>query len=596
MKRGNKIFVALLLCFCAFMMVGCGKEKEYFTITFYDEAGSLLEAKQVEEGVVPSMTYNKDDTQEWNYSFDGWSETIGGSVIQTLPAASVDKTYYAIVSQVKQQYTITFDSNDGTEITNITSDYNTSVECPENPTKEGYKFVCWCTDEALTTAVEWPLVLTKDTTLYASWNEQTQMLAYLQALLDGYELNPYSYIPESLRPGYSANLVNESSLTTSYSDFVQVSNIKANGFGEQWHMVLENIQQSNTFFNVLTAVEGLTTTSITAFNNYLDQNPADTANYNFASGIYSVTINFDGTIIYYVLDYTATLPALGEQSIQIALSMNIETQEKEVRVQIGDANALYYEISENSYTFAIKYLGVRKAYFSVERDEDGAVEGHINEFLSVSGKGISSAVDFYIDDEYLSVVGNKAGGMIGFTGYISELYSVESGELLSYEVRETLSSITYNTLWFDLSNVSGITSIKYVEATDSTDAAFYVNNQTSAWETKKVGGLGTKMLSRRFDIEFRTQYFYIYNETDKVYEEVAVEVPMLFVQEENYATLQNDVKSTNANVTLNVTLDAKALGKVQSDYDTLVDIFITNKDTMTEEKIIEFIGDKIAFK
>jgi len=214
----------------------------------------------------------------------------------------------------------------------------------------------------------------------------------------------------------------------------------------------------------------------------------------------------------------------------------------------------------------------------------------------VSGKGISSAVDFYIDDEYLSVVGNKAGGMIGFTGYISELYSVESGELLSYEVRETLSSITYNTLWFDLSNVSGITSIKYVEATDSTDAAFYVNNQTSAWETKKVGGLGTKMLSRRFDIEFRTQYFYIYNETDKVYEEVAVEVPMLFVQEENYATLQNDVKSTNANVTLNVTLDAKALGKVQSDYDTLVDIFITNKDTMTEEKIIEFIGDKIAFK
>ena len=141
MKRGNKIFVALLLCFCAFMMVGCGKEKEYFTITFYDEAGSLLEAKQVEEGVVPSMTYNKDDTQEWNYSFDGWSETIGGSVIQTLPAASVDKTYYAIVSQVKQQYTITFDSNDGTEITNITSDYNTSVECPENPTKEGYDAV-----------------------------------------------------------------------------------------------------------------------------------------------------------------------------------------------------------------------------------------------------------------------------------------------------------------------------------------------------------------------------------------------------------------------------------------------------------------------
>jgi len=567
-----------------------------YTITWKNETGALLTTTLVDEGDVPSYSYNKQDTVEWNYTVEGWSLTQNGSILASIPAASADATYYAIVSQVKQTYTITFNANGGTTVSPITRDYGSVIQEPSTkPTMEGYRFVAWCSDSALTTAVEWPVTLTGNVTYYASWNEQVDVGAYLSELLADYDLNPFGYIPETMQPGYSANLVNPSSLVTDYSSFVSTTSIKNNGFGEQWKMVLDNLQQSMTFFNSLSVVEGLITTSVTAFNNYFDQNPSDTAHYNFASGIYSVTIDFDGSVIFYVLDYTATFPGLGEQSAQIALAMNIGSKAKTVRIQLGEANALTYTITENAYTFAIKYLGVRRAYFSVERGVGNAIEGHINEYLTVSGVGIHSAADFYIGTNYVSVVGNKAGGMIGFTGYISELYNVATGKLLGYEVREELSSIVYNTLWFDLNNLGGINSIKYQAATNQTSAAFYVNGSSTAWANKKVGGFSAKTLSRRFDLEFRTQYFYTYNSAEQTYEVVGVNVPMLFVQEENYATLTSDITSVNSGVTVNVTLSSTHLTKLESDYDTLITVFITNKDTITEDIIIAFIGSKITY-
>lgn len=596
MKKSLKLFIFI---FIIVLLVSCGKRKQpdniedtkLYSITWKDEIGNTINTSSVKENELPTYTYDKKDTQEWDYSFKGWSETLGGTVIEIVKPTT-DKTYYAVIDKVKQQYTISFNSNEGSIVDSIKRDYDSSVDAPTNPTKDGYRFICWCTDPELKNALEWPIKLTEDTILYASWNEQVDIPAYLSMLLEDYELNPYSYIPESMRPGYSANLVNTGTVISDYSDFVQVSNIKNNGFGEQWHMVTDNLQQSLVFFNTLSVVEGLITTSVTTFNNYFDKNPADTASHSFASGIYTVTINFNGKQIFYILDYTATYPVLGEQKVQIALCMNIETKEKDVRIQLGDANALAYTISENAYTFAIKYLGVRKAYFTVQRSNDG-VEGHIKEFLTISGKGISSAADFYVNDEYLSVVGNKAGGIIGFTGYISELYNIKDGKLLGYEVKETLSKIEYNTLWFDLSSLSGITSIKYQEKTDSTEEAIFVNGLSSAWATKKVGGRSTKTLSRRFDIEFRTQYFYTYDSENKTYVEVSVKVPMLFVQEENYDTLNADVKSVNSTINVNIILNKDNITKLKNDYDSLIEIFIINKENMTEDKIVEIIGDPI---
>ncbi len=302
---------------------------------------------------------------------------------------------------------------------------------------------------------------------------------YLKELTEGYKLNPYSYIPEKMQP--SGALVAQKP-NEDYSNFVSVSAIP-NGFGEQWHMITDNLNESMRFFNVLQSVEGVTATSVAIFNNWFDQNPSDTAHHSFLNGDYQVTVDYDGAFMRFVLDY-----AVAGQSIQIAMAMNMQSREKTVRIQLGDANALTYTVGTNSYAFAIKYLGVRTAYFKVEKNADGVVTGQINEHLTVSGKGTHSSADFIITADYVSAVGNKASGIPGFTGYINELYDTATGSLLGYEVRETLKSITYNTLWFSLSDVEGVNSIKYREKTDDESAAFFLNGSAKEWENKLVGG------------------------------------------------------------------------------------------------------------
>ena len=504
-------------------------------------------------------------------------------------------------------FTVSFVSNGGSAVPSQTVASGSLATCPEKPSYKNHRFVGWFTDASLQTPADFSKPITAPTTFYAAWNETVDIVAYLRTLLSGYTLNPYKYVPEAMRPDYAANLVSPSDVSPDYSSFVNVSAIESHGFGEQWNMVLENISQSSVFFNALSVVETVASSSITIFNNYIDKNPADTAHHAFANGIYNVTVDFDGRILYYVLDYTATFPVIGEASAQIALAMDITTGIKTVRIQLGDANALTYVMTPNSYEFAIKYLGVRRAYFSMQQAANGDVTGHIYEYLTVSSVEVASAADFYITDSYVTAVGNKADGMIGFKGYISEVYKTATGKLLGYEVREEMTILgktaTYNTLWFDLDMISGINSIKYIPATttegangeeETTPAMLYINGSSTAWETVSFGGIGAKMFSRRFDIEFRTQYFYSYDSAKDEYVQHAVQVPMLFVQEEKYSDLAKDVKDANG-VTVSVAVNAADLNKIQSDYDTCVDVFILNKDLFTVDNILAFIGAKVDF-
>jgi uncharacterized repeat protein (TIGR02543 family) len=563
-----------------------------YEITWKDNLG-VIAVEIVNEGTIPSRTYSVTDTDEWDYTFIGWSLEQDGDVIEMSPVTE-DITYYAVVTQKKRNYTITFNSKEGSSIDPITLPYGSSVDEPSKPIREGYHFVGWTTDQAGLQAVTWPLTLTSDITLYANWNEKIDILGFLQALIDDYKMDATNLIPKTLLSGEDHVLMG----SISYDSFVNVSSIPKNGFGEQWQMVLDNLNQTNNFNTALTAVELIASTTITLFNNYLDSNPGNTASYEFLSGIYQVYISFEDGVLEYIIEYTANLPLFGEQTVQIVLTYDTNVNEKIGRIQIGDANAIKYVMGEEYFQFGIRYLGVRRAYVEMITQEDGSVKGYILENLEIPLLGTStSAAQFSFNDEYLTVVGNKASGLIGFTSTINELYSVETGAMLGYEIRETLSGVVYNTLWFNLYDTTGISNIKKIDKDpaplNGNQDQIYINNQGSIFQAPNYGGLTLKALSRRLDIEMRTQYFYVYNVELDSYEVVEHEIPMLFVQEEHFNTLASDIKNANPSITsFSLNIAQQDINKIMSDYDTLIDVFVSFKETLSSDDILEFIGSK----
>lgn len=599
------IFCILMSIIAILTFAGCGDgndetpntkgtsntEEITYIVKWVDENGNTISSDSVKQGEIPSCNYSVTDTAEWDYTFNGWSTAADGEVLSSIPAVTSNVTYYAQVSAVKQKYTVVFHSNGGSSVASQVVEYGDRISLPEEPIYDGHKFMGWSSDPDELNIVDFDKTITGNVEYYAVWKKLIDVKGLLKSLLGGYVMDPFIYLPDSMKMGNGAKVVEKDKIVSDYSNFVNTSDI-CYGYGEQWHMVLSNLNQTKTFYNVLSVIDELSTASITAFNNYFDSNPSDTAHYEFGSGIYNVTINFDGLTLTYILDYTAEIPTLGTQTVQIALAMDSETGEKKVRMQLGDANALTYTVLENSYEFAIKYLDSRKAFFSISRDENGDVSGKIYEYLTIASVEVASAATFYITEEYISVIGNKASGMVGFEGYINELYDTKNGHLIGYEVQEKLSGIVYNTLWFNLNDIKGITSLMHQLSDD--DSTIYINGSDKKWEAKTVGGIGSKMFSRRFDIEFRTQYVYFYDSAEEKYVEYEIKVPMIFVQEENFDTFVTDVYEKNSvNVTL--TVSAKDVNKILKDYDELIPEFIKSKDVFTPDMIEAYIGEKYQF-
>jgi uncharacterized repeat protein (TIGR02543 family) len=87
------------------------------------------------------------------------------------------------------QYTITFDSNDGTAVSEITQDFATSVSAPTNPTRTGYTFAGWFSDEALTTTYTFTTMPSQATTLYAKWTGIPYSISYSYEVIQSQQFN-----------------------------------------------------------------------------------------------------------------------------------------------------------------------------------------------------------------------------------------------------------------------------------------------------------------------------------------------------------------------------------------------------------------------
>ena len=418
---------------------------------------------------------------------------------------------------------------------------------------------------------------------------------YFNSLLEAFTHDPYSFIPDTMRPD-GVTKHTQASVTYDFTNFTNVNSIVYGGFGEQWHMVIENIKESQTFYNITTYGSEVLAASRLVASAFLDNQHGDSFSKTFDEDTrYISKLNFNGETLTYNVKFITgvSVPLFGEIVPQVDMEYVVEDHTKTVRIQLGENNAMKFVITPNSYTFGLEY-GIetvsRKAYFTVTKDEDEKVEGHIFEFVTLKGKDmISSCADFYIDENYTSAVGNKANAILGLKGYISELYTTADGLLRGYEVKETRSLIDYNTLWFNLNNVSGFSNIKAIEKEsykeNENPHSVYVNGSGSVFEPTYNTKLGVKT-SRKYDLELRTQYFYGYVDTKLT--EFECNIPMLFVQAgDNYNSYTNDIASKSGITSI---ISNPYLNKIESDYATLIDIFITNKDNMDSAAVADYIG------
>ena len=103
-----------------------------YTITFDTNGGS--EIAPITQDYGTAITAPADPTRE-GYTFIGWDKAIPA----TMPAENVTVTAQWEINR----YTVTFDTAGGSEIAPITQDYGTAIAAPADPTREGYTFIGW---------------------------------------------------------------------------------------------------------------------------------------------------------------------------------------------------------------------------------------------------------------------------------------------------------------------------------------------------------------------------------------------------------------------------------------------------------------------
>jgi len=146
-------------------------------------------------------------------------------------------------SYLDYDYTIKFETFGGTEIESYEVKLEGEINEPVEPTKEGYIFVGWYSDENLENAFGFPSVAYSDLTLYSKWKNDLSSLPYSEYLNESnpvitIDVNGIGIMKLELFPSVAPNTVNNFIMYIQNGDFTNNS----------FHRVIENfmIQGGNT--------------------------------------------------------------------------------------------------------------------------------------------------------------------------------------------------------------------------------------------------------------------------------------------------------------------------------------------------------------
>ena len=162
-QEGPKVFVAVFM-----------KDEPGYTVTLDANGGkpSSLTIQTDKDGYLDpeelelvEISFTRD-----GHDLVGWSLTPGGKPLNLETYAfSKDETLYALWSA--QYFTVSFETDGGSEVPAQSVAYGKTAYEPDDPYKNGSSFEGWYSDPQLTQPFSFTTPITKDTVLYAKWDQ-----------------------------------------------------------------------------------------------------------------------------------------------------------------------------------------------------------------------------------------------------------------------------------------------------------------------------------------------------------------------------------------------------------------------------------------
>lgn len=163
--------------------------RSYLNVVFDKSLEGLLN----ENFIVKDSEGNTVTVNNVTASSDGKNYTLSGNfevgkeytVKVVLSGATVDATHQLatdefVITPIRTssrgggttRYTVSFETNGGSKISSERVNRNGTLTEPTAPTKEGFDFAGWYTDQELKTTYDFSAKVTKSITLYAAWTEK----------------------------------------------------------------------------------------------------------------------------------------------------------------------------------------------------------------------------------------------------------------------------------------------------------------------------------------------------------------------------------------------------------------------------------------
>lgn len=195
----KRLFYSMFMAICAMLLfTGCQKENPdivKFTVTFNSVGGSEVEAIQVKENEKLSKPTNP---TKGEFIFVGWFKEATWVNAWDFDKDVVTKNITLYAKWTTVTYTVTFNTNEGSEVAPLTVAKGAAALKPLTPIKTNAAFDNWYREVTLTNVYDFSAAVNSNITLYAKWITVT--LEGLQTLVNGVRnINTQNYTVESVK-------------------------------------------------------------------------------------------------------------------------------------------------------------------------------------------------------------------------------------------------------------------------------------------------------------------------------------------------------------------------------------------------------------